>query len=128
MVAKDPRNFHVFHSAFRTVDPRAVLQTACIMRSIASESSFLLANMTMQDGGVDCGLYGIAYAIDYCFGRDWYVLIYNITLDLTFLLQVFPEEHAATFLAVSAKRSSFPFPIRVHMSKEAIRGALHHLL
>ena len=56
-------------------------------------------------------------------------MIYNITLDLTFSLQVFPEEHVATCLAVSTKRrSSFPFPIKVHTSKEAIRGAHHHLL
>ena len=70
VVAADQKTVKVYDSTYRTLSKCTTMQVASIMHTTEDNITFLIANTTLQDGGTDCGLYAIAYATDYCLGKD----------------------------------------------------------
>lgn len=70
VTALDNKNVHVFDSSYRHVDDSTIIQTASILRTTANAISFHQNNVPLQDGTADCGLFAIAFAIEYCQGNE----------------------------------------------------------
>ena len=45
-------------------------QTASMLQSNEEHISFHIENAQIQEGGVDCGLFAIAFATEFCFGNN----------------------------------------------------------
>ena len=60
----------VYDSLYPTVSTSVQTQTASIMNSQKSSVTFVAERTQFQRGGVDCGLFAIAYATDLCYGNN----------------------------------------------------------
>lgn len=70
VVALDKTTVHVYDSMFRCVGTCVSMQSASMLQSSEDHISFRIQNVQIQDGGVDCGLFAIAFATEYCFGNN----------------------------------------------------------
>ena len=60
----------VYDSLYRCVAPSVTMQAASIMKSASDHIVFRIESMQIQEGSVDCGLFAIAYATEFCFGNN----------------------------------------------------------
>ena len=70
VVAVDHTTVKLFDSMFRCVGTCVSQQTASMLQSNESHISFHIENAQIQEGGVDCGLFAIAFATEFCFGNN----------------------------------------------------------
>ena len=56
-------------NCLRSVDTDVTIQAASMINSSSDYISFRVENTQIQKGGVDCGLFAIAYATEFCFGN-----------------------------------------------------------
>ena len=70
VVALDKTTVHVYDSMFRCVGTCVSMQSASMLQSSEDHISFRIQNVQIHDGGVDCGLFAIAFATEYCFGNN----------------------------------------------------------
>ena len=59
----------MYDSVYRSVDTDVTIQAASMIKSSSDYISFRVENTQIQKGGVDCGLFAIAYATEFCFGN-----------------------------------------------------------
>ena len=57
----------VYDSLYRCLAPCVSMQAASIMKSA---SDFITFHAQMQQEGIDCGLFAITYATEFCFGNN----------------------------------------------------------
>ena len=50
-------------------DTDVTIQAASMMKSSSDYISFRVENTQIQKGGIDCGLFAVAYATEFCFGN-----------------------------------------------------------
>ena len=60
----------VFDSMFRCVGTCTSMQCAAMLKSNEDHLDFRIESTQLQEGGVDCGLFAIAYATEFCFGNN----------------------------------------------------------
>ena len=60
----------VYDSLYRCVDTCVTMQAASIMKSASDYMIFRVESTQIQEGGIDCGLFAIAYATEFCFGNN----------------------------------------------------------
>ena len=70
VVAVDKTTVKVFDSMFRCVGTCVSMQTALMSQSNEEHISFRIENAQSQEGGVDCGLFAIAFTTEFCFGNN----------------------------------------------------------
>ena len=59
-----------YDSLYRCLAPCVSMQAASIMKSASDFITFRVESTQMQQGGIDCGLFAIAYATEFCFGNN----------------------------------------------------------
>ena len=57
----------MYDSVHRSVDTDVTIQAASMIKSSSDYISFRVENTQIQKGGVDCGLFAIAYATEFLF-------------------------------------------------------------
>lgn len=60
----------VYDSLYRCVGTCVIMQTASMMKSPSNYIDFHVESTQIQQGGIDCGLFAIAYATEFCFGNN----------------------------------------------------------
>ena len=60
----------VYDSLFPGISLSVKMQAAAIIRPERSHLLFEMERTQFQQGGADCGLFAIAYAVDYCYGNN----------------------------------------------------------
>ena len=60
----------VYDSLYRCVGTCVTMQAASIMKSASEYMIFRVESTQIQEGGIDCGLFAIAYATKFCFGNN----------------------------------------------------------
>ena len=60
----------VYDSLYRCVGTCVTMQAASIMKSASDYMIFCVESTQIQEGGIDCGLFAIAYATEFCFGNN----------------------------------------------------------
>lgn len=60
----------VYDSVFNTVGTSLAQQTAAILRTKSDNVVFEVEKTQFQQGKVDCGLYAIAFATEFCYGNN----------------------------------------------------------
>ena len=70
VIPVDATTVKVFDSMFRCVGTCTSMQSAAMLKSKEDHLHFHIENTQLQEGGVDCGLFAIAYATEFCFGNN----------------------------------------------------------
>ena len=70
VVAVDANTVKVFDSLFRCVEIDTSRQSAAVLKSSETHVRFIVEATQLQEGGVDCGLFAIAYATEFCHGNN----------------------------------------------------------
>ena len=60
----------VYDSLYRYVGTCVTMQTASVMKSPSNYIDFRVESTQIQQGDIDCGLFAIAYATEFCFGNN----------------------------------------------------------
>ena len=99
-----------FDSLFTDLDVDTKKQICAIMKPQGSQLHFLKCPVQNQVGGVDCGLFAIAFAVAICFGMNPSKLIF---------VQDKMRSHLISCLE-NKKISNFPFNINTNWKKKKI--------
>ena len=70
VLAVDNDLIKVYDSLFRCISTCVSMQVASMLKSASDTLRFRVENTQIQKGGVDCGLFAIAYATEFCFGNN----------------------------------------------------------
>ena len=70
VVAVDKTTVQVYDSMFRCVGTCVSLQSAAMLQSEEDHLNDRIENVQLQEGGLDCGLFAIAFTTEHCFGNN----------------------------------------------------------
>lgn len=70
VIGMDESLVKVFDSMHRSVGVCVTKQVAAMLKSSSPYLSFRIESIQLQEGGVDCGLFAIAYTTEFCFGNN----------------------------------------------------------
>ena len=70
VLAVDNNLVKMYDSMYRCVGTCVSMQVALMLKSTSDHLHFRVVNTQLQEGGVDCGLFAIAHATEFCFGSN----------------------------------------------------------
>ena len=70
MIPLDKTAIKVFDSMYRCVGTCTSVQSAAMLKSSEDHLFFRIENVQLQEGGVDCGLFALAFTTEFCFGNN----------------------------------------------------------
>ena len=84
MIAVDQITVQVYDSMFRCIESCVSMQSASMLQSAEDHINFRIKGAQIQEGGADCGLFAIAFTIEFC-NPECYRWSYRIWLPIFFI-------------------------------------------